>query len=414
MFLQEPLELRKKIVRSYRIGLAMERESIFARRVLTGLAQAVVAFMQKGIFFDLRFLHDRLLRDDEDLETFDGFIAQVQDDAMAERLTRVHAPIIDILYKKAYVGCTVANVDNVAIANLAAQHLIERNFEHFAYCGRDGVAYSDERYVAFSSYLAQQGKKCLRYILPSAKAYAFFLKKEPRGGEDVENPPDKAYLRAWIQSLPRGTAVFCCQDVRAYQLCHVCYRAGLRIPQDIAILGVDDDPIFCNFSDPHLSSIDPNAEAVGEASLSLLNQCLSGKGATQRVLEPVFVPPRTLTIRESTDLFHYEPAWLGDALAFISHNYAAPISVEDVFAHVKKSHTLVDRTFRQRLGTSVLKEIVRARFAQADRLLLTTELLIKEVARQSGFSSFPYFCSEFKKKTGKTPNAYRQELRNKQ
>lgn len=412
--IQATPETIQKGSRVYRIGLAMERESIFARRILTGLAVAVADFMKEGIYFDLSFLYDRLLRDDEDVNAYDGFIAQIQDDAMAARLVSTHTPVIDVLYKKAYSGCTVANVDNVAIARLAAEHLIERNFEHLAYCGREGAAYSDERYKAFAAYLAEAGKSCLCYTLPQAKAHSFFLKRENRKGEDVENPPDEEYLFEWVKNLPRGTAVFCCQDVRAYQLCHVCYRAGLRIPQDIAVLGVDDDPVFCNFSNPHLSSIDPDAEAVGRVALGLLRKYFEEKGSSRGELPPTFVPPRTLTVRASTDLFHYDPAWLGDALSFISRNYAAPISVEDVFAYVKKSHTLVDRAFRERLGTSVLKEIVRVRLAQATRLLRTTELPIKEVARQSGFTSFSHFCSEFRKKTGQSANDYRQALRNEQ
>ncbi len=391
----------------YRIGLAMERESIFARRILSGIADAAAAFAREGVVLDLRFLRDRLLRNSDDLAPYDGFIAQIQDDAAAEKLSRTNRPVVDVLFKKAHPFCTIVNVDNAAIARLAAEHFLDRRFAHVAFCGREGVAYSDERHRAFESVLAERGVPCISYSVPSAKRKAFFMGREPRREEAVENPLDEEYLFDWAKTLPSGTAVFCCQDLRAYQLCHACYRAGLHIPNDIAILGVDDDPIFCSFSDPRLSSIDPDAESVGREALSVLWRNLKGEVRRSRTPPPRFVSPRGLTVRESTDLFHYDPPWLGEALAFISQRFAEPLAVEDVFAHVGKSHTLVDRAFRRVLGTSVGKEINRFRLDRASHLLRTTDLPVREVARQSGFTSIPYFCAAFRSRFGRTAMDYR-------
>ena len=185
-----------------------------------------------------------------------------------------------------------------------------------------------------------------------------------------------------------------------------CRAAGRRIPDEIAVLGVDDDPIFCNFTDPRLSSVDPDAAAVGRAALLALREDILGR---RRVKSPAprFVRPRGLTVRESTDVFHYEPKWLGDALGFIHRNIAANLSAEDVFRHVGKSHTLVDRAFRTALGTSVQKEIMRARLDEARRLLASTALPMADVARLAGFARVQYFCNSFAAEMGCTPTEYR-------
>lgn len=392
------------MTRPRRIGLALERESVFARQVLQGMAAAVPELERSGFPVDLRFLPDRLVRDAADLRGFDGFVAQVQSGTMAARLTATRKPVVDVLFKRSYPYCTVVNVDNRAIAELAVEHLLERQFRTFAFCGRDGVSYSDGRFAAFAAALKARGRDVLRFTIPARQADRIYLGRVP--DETVDAPADAAYLRKWAARLPAGTAVFCCQDLRAYQLMRACRAAGRRIPDEIAVLGVDDDPIFCNFTDPRLSSVDPDAAAVGRAALLALREDILGR---RRVKSPAprFVRPRGLTVRESTDVFHYEPKWLGDALGFIHRNIAANLSAEDVFRHVGKSHTLVDRAFRTALGTSVQKEIMRLRLARATELLTSTDLPIRDVARASGFASFSYFCSSFAAAHGMSAAAYR-------
>ena len=397
-------------MKPYRIGIAMERESIFARSVLEGLAAAQKDFANRGIVFDMRFLHDRLVRDGSDISKFDAFVAQVQDDEMAERLSANGRPVVDVLFKKHHPGCAVVNVDNAAIARLAAAHLLERRFEHFAFFGRNGVSYSDERAAVFAEAIGERGGSVIEYVVPAAKQKAFFQGPLPTMEEAVENPLDAKYLRNWVRSLPRGTAVFCCQDLRAYQLMHECYEAGRAIPEDIAILGVDDDPIFCSFSDPRLSSVDPDAQAVGANALSLLASSLIDGTPTDSA-HSVFVPPKTLTVRESTEVFHYEPSWLGEAMVYIHRDPSVNLTASMVFEHVGKSHTLVERMFRQVLGTTVQKEIMRVRLVEAERLLRTTDLPVNEVAKRSGFVTFSYFCSAFASTYGQSAAAYRESAR---
>jgi LacI family transcriptional regulator len=186
-----------------------------------------------------------------------------------------------------------------------------------------------------------------------------------------------------------------------------CRAKGVRVPQDVAVLGVDDDPLFCSFTDPKLSSVDPNAEEVGrEAVRALAESLLRKRGRT--AARDVFVKPRGVTVRESTDVYRVDHPWLGKALEFIHRDPAACITAADVFAHVGLSHTIVDREFRSKLGTSVQKEIMKARLDRAAELLANTSRPVAEVAERSGFASFPYFCSSFSSRFRTTAVRYRE------
>lgn len=392
-----------------RIGLAIERESVFARRVLTGIGNEREQWKQKGFDCDLHFLFDTFARDARELEHFDGFIAQIQNKSMAQRLARTGKPVVDVLNKNTYENCAVVNPDNEAIAKIIAEHLLSRRFTQFAFCGREGVRYSDEREQAFQRQMTAAGYETILYRLPAKRAKTCFSGIDPRRELLVENPLDGIPLRHWVKSLPRHTAIFCCQDLRAYQLLRICRELERSVPDDLAIVGVDDDPIFCNFTAPRLSSVNPDAERVGAEALALVVQAVADKrlltAADSRTIAPC-----ALSGRESTDIFRYNPPWLGEALAFIDRHVAEYLTANDVFRAVGKSHTLVDRLFREILNTTVQKTIMNARLERARFLLRTTTEPIKTIAQKSGFASVSYFCTVFAKAAGISAGAYRHQI----
>ena len=391
----------------HRIGIAIERESVFARRVLTGLVSALPRFKERGFDFDLRFLYDSLARNKRELDDFDGFIAQVQNPEMARALTATGKPVVDVLYKQRYENCAVVNPDNHAIARLVVEHLLSRRFRHFAFCGREGVFYSDDRCRAFKKLLADAGFEMVSYTLTPRAAHEYFLGKDPRKELKVEDPLDAANLRRWVKQLPSGTAVFCCQDLRAYQLLRICKEEEIQIPSHIALVGVDDDPIFCHFTTPRLSSVNPDAERVGDETLELLAMAFT-ENRPLAFADSRFIEPRALSVRESSEIFSYDPPWLGEALAYIYRHISENLSAEDVYRAINKSHTVVDRYFRMVLGTSVQKIIIKTRLERAAFLLKTTDLPIKTILRQSGYSSFSYFCTSFSRFYGITAEEYRE------
>ena len=205
----------------------------------------------------------------------------------------------------------------------------------------------------------------------------------------------------WLQSLPKPVAVFCANDLRGQQVIFACAEAGIAVPAEVAVLGLDNDTLVCNFVTPTLSSIDPDAAALGLSAARALALGLDGLRTPPR---QALVPPRELVTRGSTETFPVDPPWLSDALVFIRRNINRRLSATDVYAAVHRSHTRVDAAFRERLGTTVQAEIRRVALDEARRLLATTGLSVADVARRAGFASPQYFCNVFTAAFGQPPS----------
>ena len=226
-------------------------------------------------------------------------------------------------------------------------------------------------------------------------------------GVSVDSPPDFADLAEWLKRLPKPVGVFCCDDLRASHLLAACRSLDLSVPSDVAILGVDDDPIYCMFSTPRLSSIDPGAVAIGRTAATTMEDMLSDR-RTAANPPSIVVPPVGVVERASTDTYPDAPPWFAEALAFIRSDAVKGISASDVFRHVGFSRTLVERAFRDNISSSVQKLIAKARIDEAKRLLDTTSLPVKEVAALSGFSSLEYLSRAFAAATRLSPSAWRE------
>ena len=184
-----------------------------------------------------------------------------------------------------------------------------------------------------------------------------------------------------------------------------CRTAGAAVPQEVAVLGVDNDTLICNFTTPSISSIDPDAFALGQAAAEYLDRRLDGDATDSA---PQMIGPKELVVRGSTDTFPVDPPWLAEALMFLRRNIGRHITASDVYAHVGLSHTCVNSMFRAKLGSTVQKTIRKTALAEAQRMLSTTDLPVAEIARRSGFASHQYFCRVFTHEFGASPSARRK------
>jgi LacI family transcriptional regulator len=225
------------------------------------------------------------------------------------------------------------------------------------------------------------------------------LRAEPYG-----EPTDRARILRWMKDLPRPTAIFCCHDIRAYQVAALCKEAGLDVPRDVAVMGVDNDRILCGFSDPMLSSVDPDAYRIGWIGARHLYELMTH---TRNFVRHLLVEPKHVVERASTETDPVEPLWLSEALRFIRQNLAAGVNAEEVIRHVGLSHTQVEKTFARVLGCTVHREIARLRMREACRLLAETTCSAAEVSKLAGFSSPQYFNRLFSRQFGVPPAAYR-------
>ena len=383
-----------------RIAVIAERTNSYARRYIEGVAAFSTAHEKWMIE-----LFDPSACVRMPLDRFDGFICRIADRRVGERLARLRRPVVESMSTNAFAEFVAVRSDIDAVSRLAADHLLQRRHSNFAYCGFDGQLYSRLRMEQFANYIHEAGFTTCVYEAPHTAKTHFSHKSLIDSPLEIS---DARMLRTWLEKLPKPTALFCCNDRRAFQVLNVCRSANIRVPQDIAILGVDDDPVFCAFSSPRLSSIDPDAYGVGYGAAATLAGMLGESGFDPaKPGSTLSFPPKGVIARTSTAAFPVEPDWLSDALLFIRQHVSDNITASDVFAFSKRSHATVDATFRRNLGTTVQKEIATARLENAKQLLANGNFSMKEIAQLSGFSSPEYFCRCFTATFGTPPTKCR-------
>ena len=383
-----------------RIAVAVERSTVYGRNILRGFAEIAGTRPE----WDLSLLDPRRTAAAAARGgRFDAWVCRIPDDRAAAALARTRRPVVDLASPHGYATFASVATDAKAIGRLAAEHLLTRRYPALAFCGYPGIGFSDRRRDAFAACLAQSGFTPAEYRPPRKTVRRFGV--DYRLGDRLVETPDAAELRAWLRSLPKPVAIFCCDDLRAAQLSRVCRAAGFAVPSDVAVLGVDDDPLQCLFASPRLSSIDSDSEEVGRAAARALAHMLDAPGAAP---PQILVEPRGVAARTSTDCWPGAPEWLPGILDWIAENAGKNLSACDVFRRAGRSRTLVERVFREKLGTTVQKTIAEARIETAKRLLAGTARPLADIARASGFSSAGYFSRTFAAATGLAPTAWRE------
>lgn len=386
------------------IVIAAERSSAYGRNFICGVADIAEQHDEWDlVLIDPASVSSKISAD------MDGCICRVTDRRMARALSQSGRPVVDCLCAVDMPEFATVKTDAEKIGELAAQHFLERHFANFAFCGYRHVAFSDRRRNAFAESLKKHGFQPAIYRPPLRPTHRFgrdFLL-----GDRTEAPPDADDLAAWLKRQPKPVGVFCCDDLRASQLAALCRTLKLSVPADVAILGVDDDPIYCMFSTPRLSSIDPNSVAIGRMATQALADMLADSSVAANPPN-LTVPPKGIVKRTSTDTYPDAPAWFAEAMFFIRSNVSRGISASDVFRHVGYSRTLVEHVFRKHISSSVQRKIAEARIDEAKRLLSSTHLPIKEIAGLSGFSTLEYLTHAFTAATGLSPTVWRGQNRN--
>lgn len=383
----------------YRIGLFIERHWHYGRRACEGIA----AFARGRGDWSAEFPDWSALAKPHALAAYDGIIARVWNRDAVEALAAAGKPVVDVYCGEA--GTPFVSVDQNArlVGQLAARHFIEHRFTNFAFCGYARQRYSTTRREAFVRALKLNRYEC--HVFEDANfSPDDFGRQIIRRGDFGFGMSEKRLVR-WIRSLPKPVAVFCAHDLVAWHLLRICKALGHRVPEDVALLGVDDDALLCDFSSPALSSIDPNPFGIGYAAAESL-----AKWMDRPSVRPPdrFPAPVGLVERASTQTYPLNPAWLSDALVYIRRNVARNTTAADVFRHLGLSHTVVERAFRETLKSTVQREIAAVRVEEAKRLLEKTDQPIGVVAARAGFMSKSYFTAAFAAATGKTPLVWRR------
>jgi len=327
----------------------------------------------------------------------DGIIARLPLRSMARAVAAKGLPVVELFSTAEKSGLPLVGGDNAAIARLALQHFWERGFRHFAYCGPTPA----------TKYITLRGEAFVRQAQAAGCAGAVFSVPSAHWAvADWEREEEQ--IAGWLQTLPRPVGVLACYDERGYQVLNACRRAGLRVPEEVAVLGVGNDPVLCEMCFPPLSSIDLDAPRIGYVAAAYLDRMMRGRRAPRT---PISITPRGLIGRRSTDVLATDDPDLAEALAFIRAHACEGIGVSDVLRRFAISQRVLERKFRSFLGRTPKAELLRVQVARARVLLAESDLPLKEIARRCGFGSEKYFSDAFHRQGGIRPAAYRRQLR---
>ena len=321
----------------------------------------------------------------------DGIIARIKDVPMAEALLATGAPIVELRRQVIGFDLPAVHCDDEAISHMAIRHFQERGFRHFAFCGRPGARWSDLREAAFRDRLADLG-------------YACHLYSWPRQARDLTWEQEQDDVAHWLAELPHPVGVLACNDIRGLQVRDACRRIDLSVPEGVAVLGVDNDEVLCELSDPPLSSIDQDLERIGYEAAALLDRLMAGEAATAN---PILIEPLGIVARLSTDSVAIDDPAVATALRVIRQFACDNKGVDYVAERTGLSRRALQRRFKALTGRTLQEEILNTQLARVRQMLAETELKLESIARKSGFHYAGYMCSYFKKKTGMTPGEYR-------
>jgi LacI family transcriptional regulator len=322
----------------------------------------------------------------------DGVIARFENPTIAQAVLSLRIPVVNVSAARIVPGVVCVKTDDQAIARLAAEHLLERGFKNFGYCHVRGFAWSELRRDHFIGAVEGAGHR------------VHVFSASPSRGRPDPRRQDLIRLRRWIRSLPRPAGVFAAWDGCAVQILNLSNDLGVKVPDDLAVIGVDNDELLCDLATPSLSSVDSDPYAVGYEAASCLDRMMCGK-RVDGLLH--LVPPLGVEVKRSTDVLAIEDRAIAEAARFIRENATAGINVGDVLKRVPLSRRVLERRFKSFFGVTPHEQISKLKLEKVRELLTFTDLTHGEIAERCGFAHVEYLTVAFKRRFGIAPRRFR-------
>jgi len=374
------------------VALLIETSNAYSR----GLLQGIRTYVREGANWEIHFTEQG--RGDEPPPWFHnwhghGIVARIENSQIEEAVAATKLPVVNVSSNAVKGNFPTVASDSDAVCAVAAEHLLERGFRLFGYCGDIRFDWSLRHQQNFRKHLREAG---------------FDLKVfDSEIGDAADWPREQSKLINWLLGLPKPIGIFACYDIRGQQLLDVCRQAGIRVPDEVAVIGHHNDELLCELCDPPLSSIIPNARRAGYEAAELLDRIMQGQQVRNQTR---LVAPIGVFARKSTEAIAVRDAETAQAMRFIRDHACQGIGVEDVLKVVPISRTVLERRFQKFLRRSPYEEILRLRLERVKQLLTTTDLSIAQIADQVGFSGVEYLSAMFKRKLGISPREFRRSV----
>jgi LacI family transcriptional regulator len=380
------------------VALLIETSREYARGLLRGVARYLQEHSRWSVYFEPHGLDSP---PPPWLPTWkgDGILVRINNRQMADAILNTGIPAVDLRGALPSLGIPFIGVDNVPVSQLGFEHLQNCGLRNFAFCGtpRGENPNQDLRCDYFVEIVQQAGRECHVYCGDAS-----------RGGRPSWEEQQQE-LVGWLKTLPMPVGVMTCHDDRGQQVLDACRRAGLAVPDQVAVLGVDNDPNLCNLCNPPLSSIDVNPARIGYEAAVLLDRLMAG---AKPPTEPCLLgPPRGIAARHSTDLLWVDDEEVAATIRYIREHACEGITVRDVLNQTSDSPSALEKRVKKTLGRTIKAEISRVRLARAKLLLTETNWPVAKIAGRCGFGEPKYFSAVFHKTIGMKAIDYRRRFR---
>lgn len=394
-FTNDPRESADSMRKRHSVALLLETSNAYSR----GLLDGIIAYQREHELWSIYIGEQQ--RGAKPPAWFsnwqgDGIIARIETEAIATAVKRSGLPAVDVSAARRVPHLPWVETNDREIARLAASHLIERGFRELAFYGEPDFNWSQWREDHFTEFARQSGCNCQVFRAASRAEKGYSWSRERRR------------LIAWVRKLPKPIGVMACYDFGGQQLLDVCRELDIAVPEQMAVIGVDDDARLCRLCTPPLSSVIPDTHRAGYEAAKLLDRMMNGE---RIVGEAILIPPRGIAQRQSSDVYAVDDPDVVAALRFIREHACDGISVGDVLRVVPLSRRMLEHRFQKLIGRTPHAEIMRIRIERTSRLLRETDLTLAEIARRTGFPHAEYLSVAFKRQTGQTPRGYRRDSR---
>lgn len=375
------------------VALLIETSNAYARGLLGGIA----SYMHENELWSIYLPEqERGAAPPDWLENWegDGVIARIENERIAEAVGKLDVPVIDVSAARHVPNIPWVETNDRLIAQYAYAHLRERGFEHFAFCGDPNFSWSRWREKAFMDCVTEGGFECS--VFPD--------EANQSGNPSLSSTRDA--LANWIRELPRPVGMLACYDIKAQEILDVCRESKVKVPMDLALLGVDNDELLCDLCTPPLSSIIPATRQTGRKAAELLDKLMNGEVVKA---EAYLIDPIGVSTRQSTDVLAIRDPNIAAAVRFIRDHCCEGINVKDLLNRVAMSRRVFESRFQSIVGRSPHQEIIRRRIDRVRQLLVETDLTLSQIALRTGFQNQEYMSVAFRRSMGVPPGTYRRK-----
>jgi LacI family transcriptional regulator len=376
------------------VALIIETSKVYGREILHGIRRYLSVHGRWSIF-----THERG-QDDPDPPWLarwkgHGIITRSLDMALCRRAKKRGIPVVSLRHLVNRPDFPTLFPDQRLIGERVAAHFITRGFRHFGYCGVPGnKQWERRRHAAFCRAVEARGGDWHEY------------KPTYMGDAEKNWEAEQVAMIAWLHSLPKPVGIMTTHDSQGVQVLDACRRAGLHVPDDIAVVSVDNDPVLCELASPPLSSLDQNAQKLGYEAAALLDRMMRGEKVEP---ENCFFEPGEVVVRHSSDVIAVKDQNVAKAARYIREHACGEIDSQAIARAAGQSRRALEKKFRAHTGRTPMEEVHAIRLRRIKRLLMETEYTLPVIAEQSGFAYHEYMSRFFKKQTGLTPGEYRRK-----